>query len=205
MSRYASSVANRHLDCRCNLGWLRSVGSIRLYVSFAEYHIFYRALLQKRPMILRSLLIVKEPTNRSHPIGCKRHACLLCVCVCVWVCVCVCACVCVRIRRHACLLQLSACGDTRWTWLLSCMMVVLTCIQQVMSHIWISHVTYIHWMSRHDVFTTVLPWANWIDAIKECLTRLILSVTFIKMAIGAYEHGDSFNEYTSQHTLYVKM
>jgi len=27
-------------------------------VSFAEYHLFYRALLQKRPMILRSLLIV---------------------------------------------------------------------------------------------------------------------------------------------------
>jgi len=62
------------------MGWLRLVGSLKLYVSFVEY----RALLQKRPMILRGLLqkrpIIlkssfakethnfKEPTNRSHPI-----------------------------------------------------------------------------------------------------------------------------------------
>ena len=31
------------------------------YVSFAEYHLSYRALLQKRPMILRNLLIVAAP------------------------------------------------------------------------------------------------------------------------------------------------
>ena len=29
----------------CDMGWLRSVGSIKLYVSFAEYRLFYRALL----------------------------------------------------------------------------------------------------------------------------------------------------------------
>ena len=44
-----------------NMGWLRWVGSIKLQVSFAEYHLFYRALLQKRPIILRSLLIVATP------------------------------------------------------------------------------------------------------------------------------------------------
>ena len=33
------------------MGWLQSVGSIRLQVSFAEYRLFYRALLQKRPII----------------------------------------------------------------------------------------------------------------------------------------------------------
>jgi len=38
--------------------WLRFVGSLKLQVSFAEYCLFYRALLQKRPIILRSLLIV---------------------------------------------------------------------------------------------------------------------------------------------------
>jgi len=32
-------------------GWLRSVGSIKLQVSFAGYRLFYRALLQKRPII----------------------------------------------------------------------------------------------------------------------------------------------------------
>ena len=36
--------------------WLRLVGSLKLYVSFAEYHLFYRTLLQrtllqKRPVI----------------------------------------------------------------------------------------------------------------------------------------------------------
>jgi len=29
-----------------NMGWLRSVGSMKLQVSFAEYSLFYRALLQ---------------------------------------------------------------------------------------------------------------------------------------------------------------
>jgi len=43
------------------MGWLRLVSSFKLYVSFAEYSLFYRALLQKRPMILRSLLIVATP------------------------------------------------------------------------------------------------------------------------------------------------
>jgi len=44
-----------------DMGWLRLVGSLKLQVSFAEYRLFYRALLQKRPVILRSLLIVATP------------------------------------------------------------------------------------------------------------------------------------------------
>ena len=40
------------------MGWLPLVGSLKLYVSFAEYCLFHRALLRKRPTILRSLLIV---------------------------------------------------------------------------------------------------------------------------------------------------
>jgi len=43
------------------MGLLRLVGSLKSQVSFAEYSPFYRALLQKRPMILRSLLIVATP------------------------------------------------------------------------------------------------------------------------------------------------
>ena len=43
------------------MGWLRLVGSLKLQVSFAEYSLFYRALLQKRPMISRSLPIVATP------------------------------------------------------------------------------------------------------------------------------------------------
>jgi len=43
------------------MGWLRLVGSLKLQVSFAEYSLFYRALLQKRPIILRSLLLEATP------------------------------------------------------------------------------------------------------------------------------------------------
>jgi len=43
------------------MGWLRLVGSLNLQVSSAEYSLFYRVLLQKRPIILRSLLIVATP------------------------------------------------------------------------------------------------------------------------------------------------
>jgi len=43
------------------MGWLRLVGSLKLQVPCAEYSLFYRALLQKRPIILRSLLIVATP------------------------------------------------------------------------------------------------------------------------------------------------
>ena len=47
------------------MGWLRLIGSWKWKVSFAEYHLFYRALLQKRPMILRSLLIVATTYDAS--------------------------------------------------------------------------------------------------------------------------------------------
>jgi len=43
------------------MGWLRLVGSLKLWVSFAEYSLFCRALLQKRRKIWRSLLIVATP------------------------------------------------------------------------------------------------------------------------------------------------
>jgi len=39
----------------CTMGWLRLVGSLKLDVSFAEYRLLYRALLQKRPIILKDL------------------------------------------------------------------------------------------------------------------------------------------------------
>jgi len=41
-----------------DMGCLRLVGFLKLQVSFAEYRLFYRALLQKRPIIVRSLLIL---------------------------------------------------------------------------------------------------------------------------------------------------
>ena len=41
--------------------WLQAVDSLRIWVSFAEYRLFYRALLQQRPIFLGSLLIVAAP------------------------------------------------------------------------------------------------------------------------------------------------
>jgi len=46
---------------RRDMGWLRLVGTLKLQVSFAEYSLCYRSLLQKRPTILRSILIVATP------------------------------------------------------------------------------------------------------------------------------------------------
>jgi len=43
------------------MGWLRLVGSLKVYVSLEDIGLFCRALLQKRPILLRSLLIVATP------------------------------------------------------------------------------------------------------------------------------------------------
>jgi len=52
---------NTHVWHMYGMGWLRWVGSLKLKVYFAEYSLFYRALLHKRPTILRSLLIAASP------------------------------------------------------------------------------------------------------------------------------------------------
>ena len=59
------TMAMTHL---CHMGWLWLVGSLKLYISFAEYRLFYRALLQKRPVILRSLLVEATPYTWHHHI-----------------------------------------------------------------------------------------------------------------------------------------
>jgi len=52
------------------MGWLRLVGSFKLQVSCAEYRLVYSALLQKRPVILRSLLIVATPYHSRGQQAC---------------------------------------------------------------------------------------------------------------------------------------
>jgi len=47
-----SEMFSNVLKCLlATMGWLRSVGSLRLQVCFAEYSLFYRALLQKETCI----------------------------------------------------------------------------------------------------------------------------------------------------------
>ena len=56
------------------MGWIRLVGSLKLHVSFGEYRLFYRALLQKRPIILKRLLIVATPYLRYvSSCACKTY------------------------------------------------------------------------------------------------------------------------------------
>jgi len=45
---------------RC-MGWLRLVGSLNLHVPLGNIGLFCRALLQKRPVFLRSLILVATP------------------------------------------------------------------------------------------------------------------------------------------------
>ena len=49
-----------------HMGWLQVVGSLT-YRSLMQYRLFCRALLQQRPIILRSLLIVATPYLRHTP------------------------------------------------------------------------------------------------------------------------------------------
>ena len=60
---------------RIGMRILRLVGSLKLWVSFAEYSLFYRALLQKRPLISRSLLIIATLYARcAYPPRLYMHA-----------------------------------------------------------------------------------------------------------------------------------
>ena len=84
---------------------LRLVASLKLQVSFAEYRLLYRALLQKRPIILRSLLIVAPPhrwniTIFIHLPQCVFACVCVCACVCMYVCVCVIQCHGEHLRRR---------------------------------------------------------------------------------------------------------
>jgi len=69
------------------MGWLQLVGSFKLQVSLAEYSLFYRALLQKRPVILRSLLIVATPQPQHQPRYRSKAAPVLVRVYCIWICV----------------------------------------------------------------------------------------------------------------------
>ena len=50
------------------MGWLRLVGSLKLYVSFAKEPYKSEDILQKRTIILRNLRIVATPYPCSLPV-----------------------------------------------------------------------------------------------------------------------------------------
>ena len=88
------------------MGWLRLVYILKLYVSFAEYHLFYRAPLQKRSVILRSLLIVATLYSLllQRVLQCVMQCVLQCVLqlsIAVYVAVCVVVCVAMCCKMEA--------------------------------------------------------------------------------------------------------
>ena len=56
-----------------HMGWLRLVSSLKLQVSFGEYLLFNRALLQKSPILLRSLLIVATPQQKRYTVDRRQR------------------------------------------------------------------------------------------------------------------------------------
>ena len=56
----------RYMVAKTHMGWLRLVGSIKLQVSCTEYSLFYRALLQKTPVISSILLTAATAYYVSH-------------------------------------------------------------------------------------------------------------------------------------------
>ena len=73
-----------------NKDYSRFVGFLRLWVSFAEYRLFYRGLLHKRLTILKSLLIEGMLIKITHyePLECLKSQIM-----CTYICVCVCTCI----------------------------------------------------------------------------------------------------------------
>ena len=60
--------------CIYHMGWLRFVGSLKAQVSFAKEPYKRDIILQKRPTILRSLLIVATPQScLTNWRSCARH------------------------------------------------------------------------------------------------------------------------------------
>jgi len=60
-TRHERVSARPRTSCFIVVRWLRLVGSLKLYFSFAKEPYQRDDILQKRPMILRSLLIVATP------------------------------------------------------------------------------------------------------------------------------------------------
>jgi len=79
-------MVTRHIIPQCHMshhmGWLRLVGSLKLQVSFAKHPYNRNYILQRRPMILRSLLIVTTTyvVYMCHMYVCHSHLYVCRVC-----------------------------------------------------------------------------------------------------------------------------
>ena len=120
-------LAKSAADPRLAMGWLPFVGSLKSYVSFAEYRLFYRALLQKRPIILRSLLLEGGQERRVNENAQK------CMYMCTGMLANVCKCVLVGICSQM-YVSICICRNVEWTKMLTNVCkCVLVCWQMYVS------------------------------------------------------------------------
>ena len=83
------------------MGWLRLVGSLKLLVSFAKEPYKTDDILQKRPIILRSLPIVATPYTSTHAHTHGVHNTYTYTYVCMFVCTCTHTRTCAHTCTHA--------------------------------------------------------------------------------------------------------
>ena len=68
--RHTKGPQSQHTpNLKADMGWLRLVGSLKSYVSFAKEPYKRDDTLQKRPIILRSLLTVATPYTKLYTKG----------------------------------------------------------------------------------------------------------------------------------------
>jgi len=70
-NEFSTADRRSRLFGMCSMGWLRLLGSLKLWVSFAEEPYKRDDILQKRPVILRSLLIVATPYSVTYNRICR--------------------------------------------------------------------------------------------------------------------------------------
>jgi len=112
-----------------HMGWVRFVGSLKLQASFAKEPYKRDYILQQRPIILRSLLIVANPYHESSHVHVLHDSF-----ICVWY----------DSLRVPWLIDM--CWMTHsYVWHDSCMYVTwLKVLKCHITHIWMSHATHIN-------------------------------------------------------------
>jgi len=96
MTHYHAPIAGIHDDLfylnsqtlsrALAMGWLRLVASLKLQVSLENIGLFCRALLQKRPMIWRSLLNVATPYKRVGGVSLQEPIAHIHITHITWIC-----------------------------------------------------------------------------------------------------------------------
>jgi len=137
------------------MGWLRLVGSLKLQVSFAKEPYKRDDILQQRPIILRSLLIVATPYKDI----CAYIHIYICISICKWrpfTCECCSKYICIYTHIH---MYICIYVGTIHMWMrLQIYICICTCIHMYIYiymeivHVWMIRQVYIHMYTHTYVY-----------------------------------------------------